>query len=168
MLYLVSPDGLQWTANVGQELVDFARDQQKDLGIIDSWWQPAETRLNEDHVRAALRWGLASQRGIVVAVRYVVGLQRPHELAQLVAENRPRMKAYRESAQVRMVDDYLEGQMPGWKEHGKQLDADVERSMDRSLEEAVKDAERELKRTQVNPDLRSHWLSLGGTLPNPE
>jgi hypothetical protein len=168
VLYLVKPTGLEWTGNVGQEVVDFAREHKKDLGTIEDWWLEADTKLNEDHVRSALRWGIESARGIVVAAQFTVALQRPHELRKLVAENGPRMRAYRESPQVKMIDEYLESQMPGWKAQGKKADEGVERALADSLEEAVADAERELRKADVRASLRSHWLQLGGVVPDPE
>lgn len=78
------------------------------------------------------------------------------------------MRAYRESDQVKMIDSFLEAQMPGWIEHGKQLDGDVEQSMLDTLKDAREEAERELATVPVSTALRSHWLSLGGAMPDPE
>lgn len=168
MLYLVTPSGLERTGSVGQDLVDFARREGRDLGAIEGWWERAETPMNADHVRSALRWGLASQRGIVVAATHTVQIQRPRELEKLIRETSPRMKAYRESPEVKMVDDFLEAQMPGWKAHGEKTDAAVDASMHDSLETAIEDAADELANKDVDAYLRAHWISLGGVVPDPE
>jgi hypothetical protein len=168
VLYLVTPTGLQWTGDVGQEVVDIAREHGKDLGEIEGWWAPTEARMNDDHVRAALRWGVASARGIVVAARYTVTLQRPHELAALIAETEPRLRAYRAHPQVKMVDAFMESQSPGWTAQSEELDANVDRSMRDSLAEAREEAAEELASASVNSALRAHWVRLGGLVPRPE
>lgn len=160
---------MEWVGGVGEEIVEFAREQEKDIGLIEDWWQPTEDIVkNEEHVRSALRWGTPSARGIVVAAWRCHLQQRPRELEVLIAESFPRMRAYRESEQVKMIDSFLETQMPGWTEHGKQLDGDVEQSVLDTLQEAREEAEEELATVAVSPMLRAHWLSLGGGLPDPE
>lgn len=169
MLFLVHPTGLKWVGAVGEETISFAREHGKDLGLVEGWWQPTEEIvMNADHVRSAIRWGMASERGIVVAVTRCVTQQRPRELEALIAESVPRMRAYRESEQVKMVDAYLETQVPGWTEHGRELDSEVELSLIETLQEAREEAAQELKASPVVPSLRAHWISLGGMIPDPE
>ncbi|NLP82626.1 hypothetical protein HF576_02070 [Microbacterium sp. CFH 90308] len=167
MLYFVKPFGqLSWTENVDQTLIDLARAHNKDLAQVSEWWKPSERAANDDDVRVALRYGIAATGGIVVDAGHVVTVQRPGSLRVLAAENSVRTAAYNASPQVKMVDEYLEQMMPGWKAQGRTTDAGVEASLRDSIREAERDAAQELA-GEVKPELTSHWQLLGGSLPVP-
>ena len=167
MLYFVRPfGGLEWTANVGQNVIDMARENGKDLGALTDWWQRAERASDELDVRIALRYGLAATGGIAVAATHIVVVRRPNELRTLAAASAARMTEYRESAAVKVVDRIMERDATGWTEYGRQLDADVAKSMIGSIEEAKADASEELAQP-IQPELVKHWQSLGGWLPDP-
>ena len=167
MLYLVKPAGQSLcTHNVGEELLDIARAANKDLGAMTEWWEPSERANNDDDVRVALRYGLAATGGIVVAAIHVERVGRPNMLRTLAAESSVRTAAYNDLPQVKVVDDYLESMMPGWKAAGVKTDAGVANSLRRSLREAEKKAAGELARP-VDRDLVLHWQILGGAVPHP-
>lgn len=166
MLYFVKPFGLEWTDNVGQEVINFARDAGKDLGTLTDWWKPSERERTEDDLRAALRYGIAATGGIVVAATHVVTVHRPHTLRLLTVESAVRMQKYRASPQVQAIDDVMEQMAPGWKEHGVELDQDVANSMKESLREAEAESAEELA-VAVQPDLVRHWELQGGVAPSP-
>ncbi|WP_127818245.1 hypothetical protein [Microbacterium sp. CPCC 204701] len=167
MLYFVKPFGqLSWTANVDQTVLDFARAHGKDLAQLTDWWEPSDRSANEDDVRVALRYGIAATGGIILDGIHVYTVQRPGTLRILADENAVRTAAYNASPQVKMVDEYLEQMMPGWREQGRKTDAGVAESLKRSVQEAEADAAKELA-APVQDELVSHWAKLGGALPDP-
>lgn len=165
MLYLVQPDRrLQWTANVGQEVLDLAAQSGKDLAQLD-WWEDASSRADDDVVRVALRYGQACSAGIIVDGRHVVVVRHPSELRRTFAEaaaNRAEIAPAIEEA-----DRFIETQIPGWVQSGRDLDDRVEESLSQSVREADRDAMEELSRQAPKEELVAHWARLGGAMPDP-
>lgn len=166
MLYLVLPNrGLQWTDNIGQEVLDFADAEGKDLAAVD-WWKDADHPAEEDVVRVALRYGITCSTGIVVDGGHVYLVRRPTELKALFLKgDSVRAKA---APQRDAVNDFIEKNWsPGWTQASRELDARVEASHARTVAEASEDAKAEVTARAPRDELIAHWTRLGGILPDP-
>jgi len=167
MLYFVKPfGGLEWAVPFGQELIETARDEGADLGLVRDWWQEAERPASTDDVRAALRYGIEASGGIVVAAIHVITIHDPIKFRALIAEPEAQFAAYRAHPQVKAVDEWIEQSSPGWIENGREIDKGVAESMRETLAEREAEAEEELS-APLKPELVSHWKSIGGVLPDP-
>ncbi|MCR2816873.1 hypothetical protein [Microbacterium jiangjiandongii] len=166
MLYFVKPFGqLTWTANADQTVLDLARTQGEDLGLMTDWWENAERPSNDDDVRVALRYGLAATGGIVVDDRHVVTAQLRSTLRALAAEDGVRTAEFDTTPQVMRVNYYLEQMIPGWKERGL-TDDGVAESLKHALRESEEEAAEQLA-VPVQPELLRHWERAGGVIPQP-
>ena len=162
MLYLVLPSGkLQWTDILGQSVLDSAQEQGKDLGVLD-WWKDAERTATPLDIRVALRYGIASQKGIVVYAGNVVVARRPDELRATFAESAA-SRAALEPQLARL--DPLMGEGATVSRHA--LDARVDESLANSLHDAEEDASAVLTGQDPEARLVDHWGALGGFLPDP-
>ncbi|WP_448808359.1 hypothetical protein [Agromyces bauzanensis] len=163
LLYLIHPDRtMAWVDYFGQDPIDEAVANGRDLGLLENWWDPAESVAEDIVVRVALRHGTASAKGIIIPGIHVAQVRRPAELAQLAAESE---RVRREAApHFKVVDEFIEAQAPGWIAHGEELDKRVQASMNATREEARREAQEELD-APVKPDLVAHWARLGGPLP---
>ncbi|HEY4269065.1 MAG TPA: hypothetical protein VGM94_12825 [Galbitalea sp.] len=166
MLYLVMPTRqMYWTDLLGQDVLDYAALYGKDLGEVD-WWKPAERSANDDDVRVALRYGIASTAGIVVDAGHMAVVHRPDSMRQTFRETAAiRAKAAPQTEAVeRFIDDHIS---PGWYESARALDIRVEQSLTRSLAEAEKDAREEISGSAPVDALVDHWKALRGSIPEP-
>ncbi|TFC92054.1 MULTISPECIES: hypothetical protein [Cryobacterium] len=166
MLYLVMPNRrMKWTANVGQNVLDLAGTNGKDLGLLD-WWEDADSSADDKVVRVALRYGIASSVGVILDAGHVVQVRRPSEMRELFRESEAvRTKA---SPQMEAVDQFIEENMsPGWIQAGVELNERVAESMKQSLAEAMADADAEISAREPIDALVAHWVSLGGAVPDP-
>ena len=163
MLYLVMPDGgLKWTSNIGQSVVDFADENGRDLGLFD-WWTDADERSDVDTVRVALRYGIASSVGIVVDAGPVVTVRRPRDMRKTFRESEAVFAA--SAPQMKAIDQFIEDNLAeGWIKNSEDIDRRVKDSLTRSLDEADRDAF-EVLLIESKPVLESHWVALGGVMP---
>src|SRR5690554_3271690 len=141
MLYWVFPDRtMKWIDLPGSIVLDLARQPGVDLGRLD--WLDADRAAEDDVVRVALRYGIPSSRGIVVAARHVAPVRRPAEMRKLFRESAVTMAGTKDQLQAN--DELMEALMSGWKESGERLDREIEVSLAESLREADRDAAREI------------------------
>lgn len=163
MLYLVHPSGrLFWNELPSSLTLDVASQHDVDLARLD--WQPTERPLLGPAAFAlALRHGVACSTGIVLPGHVISDLLRPAELAHLARE----AQISSERSRAAMPDELMDQIMPGWKKSGEALDARVAEGVAESVREAEEDLQALLD-APVKPELRQHWVSLGGSVPRPE
>jgi len=153
---------MEWVDYFDQSFIDEAVARGHDIGVLEDWWKPAESRAESAVLRVALRHGTASAAGIVIPGIHVAQVRRPGELAALAAESE---RVKRDGAATfAAVDEYIEAQSPGWIAYGKELDERVRESMERTRQEALAEAQKELD-APVKDDLVEHWKRLGGPVP---
>ena len=127
MLYLLAPTApLKWTHLFGQSMIDTARSEGVDLGTIE-WWKVAEQPATVDDVRVALRYGVASEAGIVLDAGNIALVHRPRELRATFAE----------SAASRRSLDPLFAKVDRWIGEGAE---ESRRSTDKGVERALQNA----------------------------
>ncbi|MGX5653668.1 hypothetical protein ACWKWC_02730 [Geodermatophilus nigrescens] len=160
MLYLVQPDGrLLWEELFGQRELDLVRENpEADLMRLD--WKPAERVFTDDTVRVAVRYGVACSGGIAVDAGPLVQLDR---VALITRTSRDARQA---REQLAPFDALTERLIPGWTEHGRQVNERVDAATERAISGARKE-EAEMLAAPVQDDLVRHWRSLGGHLPDP-
>lgn len=128
--------------------------------VDDLAWEAAERVADDDTVRLALRFGLPSRRGLVVAVHHLVPLDHRNGIADAHAQLVAHRPVYRETIAK------LEGLMPG----GLAAEDESNRAIDESVSEQVREADEEVRRAldaPVKPELVDAWLRVGGVLPDP-
>jgi len=162
MLYLLAPAShLKWTDVFGQSLIDSARSEGIDLGTVD-WWKVAERPATVNDVRVALRYGVASEAGIVLDAGNVALVHRPGELRATFAE----AAASRRSLEPLFAKvDKWAGE--GAEESRRSTDDGVERALQNALIQADAEALEVFTAVEPVPALVEHWARLGGITPNP-
>ena len=154
MLYLISPTApLQWCNMPARSTMELAREHGADLARLE--WQPAERPYDTDLVRLAPRHGHPCSAGIVVDAGDVYTLGH----AELIRRSQADVEQAQEN--LRANNELMERLIPGWTEHGRELDARIARSSEDAAARADREAE-ELLAGEPNPDLVSHWRGLGG------
>lgn len=160
MLYLVTPHRtMQWSDLPTSTRIHTVKEHNLDVDKLE--WLPAEARADDTTVRLALRYGVASRSGLVVDGFTV---SDHHQVARIASSLRE-VQASREK--LAGQDALMEHLMPGWKENGRQLDADVDESTDRSIKERQDAVEKMIQATTADDTLVDHWASLGGSVPQP-
>lgn len=159
MLYRLRPDGSnEWVDVFRFRHLDAAPAETVDLDRLG--WQPADRRLDNDTLRAALRFGRASRVGIVVDPVDLVVVDQPRD----VRESSANLAAHRPALRETLAK--LDSVIPGTLDADDASYAAVEESTARTL--ARLDAEREATwRIEPKQDLVDHWTGLGGSLPDP-
>lgn len=155
------PSELTWIdmPMVNDELV---AEHNLDLDRLEDEWKPTEDRMfSLDLLRIALRHGVATSSGIAVHAGHTVDLGRGDELRILTQAGDEAQAAIRASASGKMMEDLI----PGWTEHGLELDARIRETTERAAQEAEADLA-EVLAAPVIPELAEHWRALGGTLPD--
>jgi hypothetical protein len=161
MLYLLLPNKtLKWADLPATSTLKIAAENHADLSSLP--WEPSERRVDDLLVRWALRHGVPCTTGLVLHAPNLTVLDHPDEIRkthQAVQQSRERLTA---SPTVELVERLI----PGLAEHGRQLDAEVDRSTTDAIRKA--DAERE-EAMSAEPArmLIEHWVNLGGHLPDP-
>lgn len=158
MLYLVRPYGPMSWLDLPGKLVDLVIEQGKDLDQLDAW-KPADRQADQTTVALALRHGTATATGIALEAHYVSVQHRPAELAELMQKS----AALREK--LKPQDAVTERLIPGWTEHGREVDQRVEEAMQGSISEAQEELDRALDGAEPKQELRDHWQAIGGHLP---
>lgn len=139
--------------------IELARENGVDLANLP--WQPAEARsFSHDLLRLALRYGGPCSTGIVLSAIDVVDLGRSDELRLL---NHQSSGAHTE---LRGQDMFMERLIPGWTEHGEELERKITQSMERAAREADDDLAEQMA-AAPKPELENLWSRLGGELPDP-
>lgn len=161
MLYRLRPHApLEWTDFPGFQLYDEAVEAGADFDRLD--WQTTTDRMfSQELLQIALRHGVPTATGIVLSARHTVDLGRSDELRVLGMAGEEAQAELRRS-----TGELMESLMPGWTEHGEQLDERVRQSMEAGAQEADEDLA-EVLAAPVRPDLLEHWQHLGGTPPGP-
>lgn len=158
MLYLVKPHGpMQWL-DLPDKLIELVAEQAKDLDQLDAW-KPAERSADGVTLALALRHGTATGTGIALEGHYVFMQDQPAKLAEL----QPQSAALREK--MKPHDALTERLIPGWTEHGREVDQRVDESMQNSIDEARDELREALDGTEPRQDLQDHWVAIGGRLP---
>jgi hypothetical protein len=162
MLYLITPTVLLWNDLPGNLVLTAARDHQVDLAELD--WDPSDHPIDPIIVRLALRQGVACSRGLVVRGSDLSVRFRPQELIDVKLEGdatRAKLADWKSGQ-----DDFMEQLIPGWTEHGRQLDASIADGLQSVFRDSVRDLQKELE-AAPSEDLLAHWVGIGGALPDP-
>lgn len=152
-----------WTGSVGQDVLDAAREHSVDVGLLE-WWEPADGPATDDDVRVALRYGQSSAVGLVVDAGNVVQVRRPGDLRKVYAESEKVFAAARPA--IAAVDRVIEERAPGWIARRIELDASIKAGQTTSVAEAELTAALIMEEREVDQELLSHWVRLGGYNPD--
>jgi hypothetical protein len=159
VLYLISPPGtVRWCTMPAQSTIELATEHDADLSLLE--WQLAEEQsFTNDLLQLTLRHGHPCSTGIVIdaGLVYALGHGDRIRVSQIGVQQ----------AQQQLHDNnqLMERLIPGWIEHGQQINARIAEGSQAAAQEA--DAEvAELLSSAPNPTLVDHWQDLGGRLPN--
>lgn len=154
MFYLVSPDmTLYWVDLPVKITLEAIERHGAELGNLD--WIPAERQFDQQTLDLAWRHGIACSKGIAIPAVVLTTVDRPGTLKKAYADLR------KSEATLAGQDEIMEALMPGWKNHGKHLSAEVHQSTTASIKEAQADADA-LLAAKPKPELVNHWERLTG------
>lgn len=154
MFYLVSPETTMYWVDLPVKMtLEAIEKHEADLGNLD--WMPAERQLDEQTLALALRHGIACSKGIAIPAVILTTVDRPASISRNYSE------LQKSEAALAGNDEIMEALMPGWKNHGKQLSADVHQSTMASIRDAQADADA-LLAAEPKPDLVDHWKRMTG------
>lgn len=160
MMYHVSPTRLKWTV-IGHISPQKIIEMGGNLEAIDDWQLSDRPPFDSDF-ELALRYGIPVSDGIVIDADYILVKERPRELREVAQKARRSQQHPQIQATEEFIDKYL---IPGWKEHGEDLNRKIDEQSARSIREAEEDAQRQLEEP-LKEELIAHWHSLGGHVPN--
>lgn len=160
MFYLIKPDLTVLWADISENLVGrLAKDHPEiDIDYLKLPWQPSERRFDAGLLNIALRYGIAVPGALVVGAQALVELDYYRNMENILTQNQQR-----DSTNVPHAE-FFETVMPGWTEHGRQLDHDIVESQKRTVERAYQDV-RDVMSKPIDPALGEHWQSIGGPIP---
>jgi hypothetical protein len=160
MYYLLKPDASVWwvdlPTSVVKNLVSKHPDAVGNMQNLD--WKRAERPFDAGLLNIALRKGIASPGGLIVAAVDLAPLDYYRQMVDILEREWPR-----DSTNVPHAD-VMESQLPGWEEETRQLDDGVEASQVQTVERAKQGLVHALY-APVLADLAEHWQNLGGGLP---
>ncbi len=158
MLYLLKPGGdMAWIDMPATTTLDLAAKHDVDLARFE--WLPAERRADATLTALALRHGTRCSTGIVLEGHFAAELTRRAQLIESQAREPQRR------ASLASHDAQMERMMPGWTQHGRDLDAGVAASRTNTIAEI--DAQlREWLAVSPKPELVERWTALGGPVPS--
>lgn len=156
MYYLFTPNRTTRWLNLSHDMIELARQNNPNLDITTALdWDDAERPLDNPTLALVLRYGLSGAAGIAVDVGDLVPLDHLRRLMEIEPRN-----------SAMPIDDVIEQMSPGWKERGRQLDAQIAESMSKAVEEAQRDYVAALDDRPVDDTLVAHWRAMGGVVPN--
>lgn len=154
MLYLVTPHEVLWCDMPGQTTIRLAAEHDADLGNLT--WLPTESPVPNTIVDLALRRGHPCSRGLVLDAGLVYSLTQGDRIRRAQGD------AQRAQQALRHNDQLIEQLMPGWTEHGRELDRRIAETSRQKADEADVEAA-ELLAGDPDPTLVEHWERLGGS-----
>ena len=154
-MYLLESNGsVRWTETSDDLLMKFVEEHGADLGQWD-WREDTDRTLTPDLLQIAIRHGVACSLGIAVPVGPVLDVDRVADYREM------RAKSMRSRPVREQQDQWTDQFVPGFAEHGRKLEDDVEESGKAHLDKIQKKADAVLS-YPVNKELVAHWASLGG------
>lgn len=159
VLYRLRPPAdLTWT-DLSSSALELVHKHGADLARLE--WLPVEGReFSSDILRIALRHGTTDcSDGLVVDYQYLLDLGRSDEIRLLQHQGQELQQQIRTQS-----GETMEQLMPGWTEHGDDLDRRVAESSERTAREADRELAAVLA-APIKPELVEHWRALGGQLP---
>ncbi|WP_394615253.1 hypothetical protein JNUCC0626_36435 [Lentzea sp. JNUCC 0626] len=161
MLYLLLPDlTMKWVDVPATSTLKLARENDADLSQLP--WEPSERRASITVVRWALRHGIPCTPGIVLHAPELSVVDVPNEIRKA----HEGVKQSREKLAASAASHLIEKAMPASAEHGKKLDAEVDKSTENALLEAEEELQDALSKAP-DENLINHWRRLGGAMPSP-
>lgn len=156
-MYLIAPPfSVKWTGDYVPQ--DFKKMvfENPDFNIDVYDWHPVEEPFGEPQLQIALRRGHLKREGILLDAGELSRLRQITELTK--------SKARLDASNARMREsqgDFMEQLIPGWEEHGRKLDAEVDAGVKRTIDEARAEVESVLSE-EPKPELVEYWRRSGG------